>query len=208
MSFEGVRLKMIILGLIASVSVYGGEVDKSVNDGGSLDDFYRVTSCVRGGMPMEVQFVVDGNPPRLNGVELTMIEVDRFLAKIDGKVASLLRGAGLSVSNKFPGIRAGKYSGQELEANLSGAIASHASEVFGLSFCGDKDSIGDAVLADLSMYFSRSYGYGNGKYSAWFNKLKPGARNHATGILMLAVALRLAKVDYDIHTLLLSFDGD
>jgi hypothetical protein len=52
------------------------------------------------------------------------------------------------------------------------------------------------------MYFSRIYVYGHGEHPKLFDNLGVDARNHATGILMLAVGLKLAGVDYDLRALL------
>jgi hypothetical protein len=179
---------------------------KETDEHAGLKEFYRLTSCARGGLPMEVQFVVVDNPPRSEASELTAAEIDRVIAKLDIKVASLLKDAGRTALESHSSIGNGRGSGPMLEARLSEAIVSKASEAFGLSFCGDDDSVGGSVFADLAMYFSRIYVYGNGGHPKWFDNLGADARNHATGILMLAVGLKLAGVDYDLRALLRSFE--
>jgi hypothetical protein len=195
----------VAFGLFVSTPIYCSEASKTSNGDQSIEEFYRVTNCARGGLPMEVQFVIDGNPPRLYSAELTEKDIDSVIAKLDSGVASLLKEAGRITWSEHQGAVAGKYQGPALEAGLSEAIVTNASRIFGLSFCGDNDSVGSSVFADLATYFSRSYGYDGEKHPVWLDKLGPGARSHANGILMVAVALKLAGINYDLSNLLRSF---
>ncbi|TDR35144.1 hypothetical protein DFR29_14011 [Tahibacter aquaticus] len=166
----------------------------------------RTEFCVRGGLPMEIQFSIDENPRKFSGTSLTETAVDEFIRRLDVRVASLLRNAGKAAWKKSGGAdRKSIGFGMSLEQEIRSYIIGNAARELQLAFCGDAEVVGSSVDTTLLAYFWRSIDVGPQQKPAWLDKLKNG-RDHGTGIVLTVVALRLANPEIEIESLVQSFD--
>lgn len=202
------RLALIVLIGAPLVGCSTTAMSAEPPDVASENDFNRTTSCVNGGLPMEVQFVLPGNPPKLDGSDFGMREVDSVVSRVDGKIATLLKDAALrawkiTTADHEP-VWSAKFASR-LEVELAGEVASQAPSKLQLEFCGSQDAVGSAVLAALAGYFSRTVQLGAASQPDWLKNLGPTAAAKANSIVTLAVALRLAKIEFDPEVLAQAF---
>jgi hypothetical protein len=178
-------------------------------DEASESEFNRTTSCVNGGLPMEVQFVLPDNPPKLGGPTFGLREVDSIANRVDGKVAGLLEEAALRAWKTTSSDHKPDWSAKfvsRLELELMGEITSQAPRRLQLEFCGDRESVGSTVLAAIAAYLSRTVQLDGARQPDWLRNLGPNAADRSTSIIMLAVALRLAKIEFDPKILAQAID--
>lgn len=171
-------------------------------------EFNRTTYCVNGGLPMEVQFVLPDNPPKLEGENFGIREVDSVVSRIDARIATLLKNAGLRAWKITVADHRADWSANfasRLEAELAGEIAAQAPRELQLEFCGSEEAVGSAVLASLAGYFSRAVQLDQAQQPHWLKSLGPAAAAKGNSIVMSAVALRLAKIEFDPKTLAQAF---
>lgn len=161
----------------------------------ALDDadaFDRTNSCVRGGLPMEIIFSVPDNPLRLTGARITLEDIDSFVSKMDGKLRLLLRS---SIRNAF---RKAGFKREEplmldqhfnlLSSELSSSIAEDGPRAFAVEFCGAKESVGNAVSADIASYFERALLANDGSYAIWATRV--AGKGQEVSLLLVMAALR------------------
>jgi hypothetical protein len=162
------------------------------------DSFNRTTYCVKGGLPMEVQFILPDNPPKARVEALDLATVDRVVGRIDGRVARLLREAAKAAwvqaaPNDQPHWSASFANRFEIE--LAGEIADRAPLALGIEFCGPRNDVGSAALAAIAAYFSRSVQLDGFRQPAWAEKLPNPSK--AGSVIFVASALRLAEIEFD-----------
>ncbi len=167
---------------------------------------YRTTFCVRGNLPMEIQFVLDNNPPKLYGPTLSDDALDNLVSKIEVRVRSLLKKAGESAWREARSIPLESPAFSErLENEISIYLITNAAKELQLEFCGDKTVIGHDIDTTLLAYLGRSIDLGPNKRPEWLEKMPKGKERGMSMILCL-VALRLAGSDVSTDALLESFD--
>ena len=176
-------------------------------DNKSFDEFQRTTFCTNAGLPMEIQFSLNDNPPRLAVNRLRLDDIDHVIRRLDSRVASILKGAGRSSWAKIDSSKIGSREfSKDLKSAIDADVAKRAPQELNLLFCGKKEDVGTAIVASLTGYFSRSTDLGNGDRPEWVKKLTPTGRTNSVSIVMTAVALRLAGIDFDISKLVSGFD--
>lgn len=171
-------------------------------------EFNRTTSCVVGGLPMEVQFALADNPPTLGGQTFGMREVDSVVDRVDGRIAGLIKEAALRAWKITAADQKVDWSAKfvsRLEAELAGEIAGQAPNRLQLEFCGSQDAVGSAAFAAIAGYFSRAIQLEDARQPEWLKNLGPNAAARGNSILMLAVALRLAEIEFDPMVLAQAF---
>jgi hypothetical protein len=171
------------------------------------NEFNRTTNCVNGGLPMEIQFVLPNNPPKSLGSSFNIEEVDRIAGQVDSRIAELLEAAmlrawELTIAEKKPW---SKQFLSQLEIELAGEIMGRAPSMLQLEFCGDGDAVGSAALAAISGYFSRTLQLEDGRHPEWLEALGAPAADRGTSIMLMSVALRLAKIKFEPKDIAQSF---
>lgn len=172
-------------------------------DTANEDTASRTTSCVRGGLPMEVQFDVSRNPPKFVGPVFDIQAIDVLTDKLDARIAHLLKMSVLEAWNsadKENG-KLSKKSFARLRADLIGEIVERAPKALGIWFCGEATSVGNAAFAAIIEYFARSVELDGGRTPTWLSQLDQSVQSQGASIVMMAVALRLANIDFDPMTL-------
>jgi hypothetical protein len=163
---------------------------------------YRVQSCVAGQMPLEVNYIVDGNPPSLRRVALSLADVDSVIEKLDSVVAGIMKDAMLLAwgDSSADSLLAHGTSGQlqNLSTHFDDQMTDLASHRMSIYFCGQRDDVGGAFFSYLSDYFDRSFSRSGDINFDWLDGVKL-RRSH---FLMIVVALRLAEIDFDLDDLL------
>lgn len=172
-------------------------------DAATEDEFWRTTYCVAGGLPMEVRFSLSDNPARLEGDSFRLSEVDRLIEQIDIKVAALLKESVTAAWQQTYGNQMGEWSStltNELADALVAEISARAPKALGIGFCGAHDKVGNAAYAALFGYFSRAVQLNDGSSPGWL--ADKNGQAHGGIVVMLAVALRLAKIEFDTADLM------
>jgi hypothetical protein len=194
--------------LVTQVSLIGCStpvVSGEMPDAASEDEFWRTTFCVAGKLPMEVQFSLADNPVRLEGDRFGLSEVDRIIEQLDIRVAALLKDSATAAWQQTYGNQATKWSSQltnELADALVVEIAARAPKSLGIGFCGSSEQVGNAAYAAIFGYFSRAVQLEGGRWPGWLDEAQ--ARSHGGIVVMLAVALRLAQIEFDTEKLVQS----
>ena len=191
-------LVILVLLIGCSTTVLSGEVP----DAASEDEFWRTTYCVAGGLPMEVRFSLVDNPVRLEGDAFDSSEIDRISGQVDIKVAALLKDSIAAAWRQTYGNKVSEWSSErtrELAELLVVEIVARAPDSLGISFCGSSDQVGDAAFAAISGYFSRAVQLDGGRDPSWLAHTRE--RSNGGIIVMLAVALRLARIEFDTKEL-------
>lgn len=182
-----------------SMPVVSGEVP----DAASENEFWRTTYCVAGGLPKEVRFSLADNPVRLEGDSFDLSEIDRISEQVDIKVANLLKDSAAAAWRQTHGDQAAQWSSErtnELAEALVVEIAARAPKSLGIGFCGSHDQVGNAAYAAIVGYFSRAVQLENGHWPSWLAH----AQSKGGIVVMLAVSLRLAKIEFDTEKLVQS----
>lgn len=196
---------MLSLGL--SACAYAETKVVTESDVTSFAESQRTTNCVLAGLPMEVQFSLPDNPPRLAVSTLSWLDIDRVIQHLDSRVSTLLREAGqISFKEVHGHTRGSSLFGTQMNDAISAHITKRASKKFNLWFCGNEDVVGANVVASISSYFSRTLDVGPGKQPIWVDKLSSTGQSKATSIVTVAVALRLAGIEYNLTELIQSFN--
>lgn len=181
-----------------STTVLSGEVP----DVASEDEFWRTTYCVAGGLPMEVQFSLADNPMRLEGDSFDLSDVDRISRQLDIKITALLKDSVAAAWRQTYGNQTTELSSErtrELAELLVVEIAARAPKSLGITFCGPGEQVGNAAFSAISGYFSRAVQLGNGRQPGWLAHAQE--RSNGGIVVMLAVALRLAQIEFDTEKL-------
>lgn len=155
--------------------------------------FDRTNYCVRGGLPMELQFNLADNPFRADAEILSERLVDGVIQRLDGRVSRLLRDAGRNAWRQAPVSvssvgQAGVFSA--FESTLVLEIVRFGGDALGVAFCGEREIVGAAVVAAIGEYFSRAIVLEDGRRPRWVQML-PGDQS-GSNVLMVLVSLRLA----------------
>jgi len=192
-----------ILSLLLMISLLVGCASNNSREDvvSNNDEFNRTTSCVNGELPVEIRSQLLGKPTRITRDALGTADVDALAEELDLSVASLLESSmrtawSSAISRHKPWTR--EFIA-ELKIEYAAEIAAQAPKRMRLEFCGSHASVGNSVLAAISTYFSRSVTFENGQ-PKW---LAEGARGDGTTIVMLAVGLRLARIEFDPDVLVL-----
>lgn len=191
----------VVQALLAGCSALA--VSSEVLDAESEDEFWRTTFCVAGKLRMEVQFSLADNPVRLGGDRFGLSEVDRISEQVDIKIAALLKDSATAAWQQTYGNQATQWSNQltnELAEALVVEIAARAPKSLGIGFCGSSVQVGNAAYAAIFGYFSRAVQLENGRWPIWLAH----AQSKGGIVVMLAVSLRLAKIDFDTGKLVQS----
>lgn len=187
---------VLCAGAVACMSVARG--DESMPTKESEDSFNRTTYCVKGGLPMEVQFVLPDNPPKARGERLDLAMIDSVVRRIDAKVAGLLSEAARSAWAQTAQSGQPEFSApflSRLEIELAGEVADRAPQSLGIEFCGSGSDVGSAALAAMTEYFSRSVQLEEFQQPEWAERLSNPSK--AGSVIFVASALRLAGVEFD-----------
>lgn len=190
-----------LLALVAQCSLIGCStpvVSGEVEDLASDDEFWRTTYCVAGHLPMEVQFSLADNPVRLDGESFGMREVDHISGQVDIKIAALLKESVAAAWQQAYGGQVIQWSRErslELAEALVVEIAERAPKALGIRFCGGYEAVGNAAYAAIAEYFSRAVQLEGGRPPSWLAHAQ--TRSNGGIIVMLAVALRLAHIEFD-----------
>jgi hypothetical protein len=167
------------------------------------DEFNRTTSCVRGGLPMEIQFSLPDSPRKAKGDTLTLEMVDDVLEKLDGKVKLLLSQSARAVWNRSGSTEgtAGFHAGsiKALTDEFLGEVAERAPETLGVDFCGSRDDVGSAAEAAILDYFGRALTLEGGSNPNWIVSMSDPSRGQS--ILMFAAGLRASLIKFDPKSL-------
>lgn len=174
-------------------------------DARSEAEFWRTRYCVAGGLPMEVQFSLPGNPVKLEGESFDLSDVDRIIEQVDIKVKTLLKDSGVAAWEQTQESQTVQWSSEhisELADRLVIEITERAPRSLGIEFCGEHRSVGNDAYAAIIEYFLRAVRLEGGGKPAWL----ADAREQSNGgiIVMLAVALRLAEIEFDTGMLVQS----
>lgn len=168
---------------------------------------FRVESCVRGGMPKEVQFITDGSPPSLaDQASIDSAAVVAVSAALDAQIGALLADAAGQVWNGASGIdEAEKF--EDLLFDFHRAIVATAPQRMALAFCGDQEQVGEAIASTLASWFDRALQPTNESDAMrrWLTSIGPRGTAFGAAFLQLAVSLRLAGIDYELEELARGF---
>ena len=193
-----ISIFLISLSMLTAGCVISDEKRESLNQS-SEDEFSRLTSCVGGGLPMEIQFVVQDNPTLISGDKIDLEAIDKVIRELDFQIASLLNDSMVrawELTSEKHKIGSKAFINQ-LQIEFSGEIVERAPKKMNLEFCGNTNSVGGAVFASTAGYFSRATRLQGGSNPVWLKKLGPSGQNKGTTIVMLAVGMRLAGKDFD-----------
>lgn len=170
--------------------------------------FDRTNYCVRGGLPIELQFNLVDNPFRADAELLSERLIDDVIQRLDGRVSRLLRDAGRNAWRQAPVSVSGMGQGGVLSAFESALvleIVRLGGDAFGVAFCGERESVGGAVVAAIAEYFSRAIVLEDGRRPRWVQML-PGDQN-GSSVLMVLASLRLADPGLNWDVLLSALSG-
>ena len=162
------------------------------------DAFNRTTNCVHGALPVEIRYALLGKPTLVYGDDLAVEAVGRVTNELDVRIAVLLEAAmrkswKLSTAEQQPWSPS-FYS--LLENHYVAEIAEQAPKLLQIEFCGERNQVGGAVVAAIADYFSRSVRRDDGQQPAWLEALGSRGVSKGTSIIMIAVGLQLAKIDF------------
>jgi hypothetical protein len=205
-------MKNIIVSLLLSLGAISGCAATGVQSPSleDVNDFERINSCVRGGLPMEVIFSVPDNPRRLTGGYVTLEDIDSFVSKMDGKLRLLLKSS-IQKAFRKAGLKREKPLMVDqhfslLSSELSRLIAEDGPRAFGVEFCGAVDSVGNAVSADVSGYFERALLANDGSYASWATRV--AGEGHELSLLLVMAALRSDDLSFESSAMTLSSVGE
>lgn len=187
---------LVVQALLAGCSTLA--IPSEVPDAMNEEDFWRTTYCVAGRLPMEVRFSLADNPERLEGDRFDLSAVDRISEQVDIKVAALLKDSVTAAWQETYGAQASQWSSEltkELADALVVEIVARAPKSLEIDFCGNRESVGGAAYAAIFGYFSRAVQLEDGRWPGWLADAQ--ARSNGGIIVMLAVALRLAQIEFD-----------
>ena len=157
---------------------------------------------------MEVQFALPGNPARLGGGSFDLSSVDQLSEQVDIKVAGLLKdsvsAAWQQTYRKHPTEWSSELS-KELAEALVVEVAARAPTTLGIGFCGNREKVGNAAYVAILGYFSRALQLDGGRPPSWLAHAETPSNGGI--VVMLAVALRLARIDFDIGKLVQTLTG-
>lgn len=167
----------------------------------------RTRYCIRGGLPMEVQFAIDSNPRKLAGQKLSGAAIDQLIVQLETSIASLLRNAGKSAWEKARHISPeSPLFAEAIEAEISVYVVKNSARELHLTFCGDKEFVGNDIDTTILEYLGRSLDLGPNKRPEWLENMEKG-KERGMSIVLSAVALRLAQADIGIDDIVKSFDN-
>ncbi len=173
------------------------------------DAFNRTTSCVNGALPVEMRYALLGKPTSALGKSFAIETVDNISKELDVSIAALLEAAmhkaWQQATAKQQLWSPSFYSA--LEAEYVAEIAEQAPKLLQIEFCGDRNQVGGAAVAAIADYFSRSVTLEGGQQPQWLQVLGRTAEDKGTSIVMIAVGLRLAKINFQPEMLAKSAAG-
>jgi hypothetical protein len=171
------------------------------------NELSRLRFCVRGGLPIEVQFALPDNPVKLHD-SFDMHAVDLIASKVDPHIAKLISEAMLDAWKQIAPRKA-KWTRQfvqliENEHNLK--ISERAAKVMQLEFCGAPDQVGSQIFIEIGEYFYRSVQHRADEAAPqWLKRFGDAGPGNGRRIVMLAVSLRLANIEFDPQDLVSAF---
>lgn len=167
----------------------------------------RVESCVRGGMPKEVQFVIEGSPPSLaRQASIDTAEVIAVAEALDAQIAAVLADAAAQAWKDVKGTD----DPDRFEALLIGfhrTVVATTPQRMALTFCGDQEQVGEAIASAITSWFDRALqptDESDAMRRALMN-IGPRGTTFGAAFLQLAVSLRLAGIDYELDDLARGF---
>lgn len=197
------KVKQISFILAAQIWLLGSagaaQLD-AVPDAASDQEFFRTQFCVAGGLPMEVVYSFEDNPGQLGEDTLDLSGIDQLKEKVDIRLGFLMKESAAAAWRQSAAVGApeGNRINKHLVESFVHEIVTRAPSYMGLEFCGAPNAVGNAVYAAVFGYFSSSVQLGNGGAPGWLDE---DSRPYGGVIVMLAVALRLAGIDFDLAEL-------
>ena len=186
----------------------GSSAARSVYMQDPESEISRTSYCVQGGLPKEVQFYDEANPPSLNGPIIDVRDLDRISGVLDSSIASLLRESMTSAwkSKQVEPVLWNLDFVQQLESSFAIELMRRAPKRLNVEFCGDAKLVGDVVFAALVVYFGRSVEIDeHGRPPSWLERYGRFAIDRRAALVMIGVSLRLARVDFDLEELVAAF---
>lgn len=151
-------------------------------------------SCVLGNLPQEIQFNLTENPTPLIGKKIPKNKFIELQRQIDAGLRLLIKKS-VFKTNSALNVKDPLLSdlNSEYVAELSFNMAEYAPDVFGATFCGDKETVASFILALSFQYIGRALIEPDGKRVAWLNSNK--AELDELGVIITIVAIYLSAKD-------------
>lgn len=172
----------------------------------SEDEFWRTTYCVAGGLPMEIRFSLTDNPTRLEGDSFDLSKIDIISEQIDIKISALLKESLAAALQQTYGNKEIEWSSEQIKELADFFILEihkNSPKSLGIEFCGPSEKVGNAALAAILGYFSRTVQLEDGSQPTWLENAK--ASSNGTIIVMLSMALRISQINFDKEKILQTF---
>jgi hypothetical protein len=170
-------------------------------------ELQRTTSCVYGGLPMDVQFDVPSSPPRIDGnTSLGEGEVNQLKKALDPRISLLLQNAFMEAVNNQPkGKTALNFA--KVSSAFEARLQNMSGQQLNLNFCGDQTTVGNAIVAAIAGWFSRAVNHTSSAspLTKWFQQIDGKAPTHEVEFVMLATANQPANSKVSFAALLDSF---
>jgi hypothetical protein len=208
------KAAMCVLGIFAAtlpLSACAANPDVQLPPSGypaEEEEFFRIESCVLGGLPKEVQFVTDGSPPLIvHHAALDAKAVLAVAASVDPQIAALLREAANHAWEKASKDR-GAPDFEELLFDFDQAVVERAPKRLTLTFCGDQEQVGRSIATAITGWFARALQAtsDNAAMKRWLDSLGERGVSFGASLLEIAVALKLANIDYSLESLSRGFE--
>ncbi|MET3109509.1 hypothetical protein AAKU67_004431 [Oxalobacteraceae bacterium GrIS 2.11] len=167
-------------------------------------EFNRTVSCVRGNLPMEIQFPQKSIFPIFNATT-TLDEYIAELSKVVGPPTTTLlaRSAQLAWSTMDQRDITNVRIADEFYKRFYANVASNGPQFYHVGDCGNSQLVEDTILENISTYFGRAASSTGG---VWEEKLPLSVRHRKTGMLMFLVSIKLAGINIDTTRLLSGFE--
>lgn len=180
---------MISLVCLITVTACASTREKHQRDRLDEADLARAIACVRGNMPLEVNFAIENNPHQIVGGEVDKEYLAKLSSQLDARISNVLRESALNSWSNFTARRTPDWSYDfvsSLEDEMAVSIIDRSPRLLNMEYCGGHDDVGNAFLVLISDYFLRASMSG-----------KNDADSPAQNVVMLGVALTLAKIEFE-----------
>ena len=197
-----VTLVFVLLGLFPAMAMGDSGLSAFAKN---MDEQRRMTSCVYGGLPMDIQFDTPNVPPRINThSSFGDTESDLLAHALDGRIGFALSAA---FDHAMKEQRPGAIDFAKLSLEFRASLQENAAKELNLEFCGEQQEVGQTVVAAVASWFGRALASNTDSNSLeeWFNRIDVDAKNHETEFAMLATANALSSSNVNMAILTQAF---
>lgn len=166
-----------------------------------------IESCVLGNLSQEIQFNLLGNPISLNGKVFPKEKTVKLQNQLDGRLISLIEKSVSKTNSEFnvEDLELDDLNSEYVSVLVSN-MALYAPDIFGVTFCGQRELVANFILAQSFQYLAKTLINPDKRKVDWLNSSKNELNE--LGVIVTIVAIYLTSKDENkLHKFIESLGG-